>query len=448
MLPRVRAPREGVGFGVVEGFYGRPWSFAARADILRLLGKTGLSTYFYAPKSDPEHRSEWWRPQSPASLSAFESLAAAAKDESVRLIYGVAPERMFGTKNLRVRNERDLEGAGFLALVARLAELLPRGVREFALLFDDTWPTVVPRLASFEKGRSHALIATRLADRLEAPVSVVPAVYFGRAADLSRGALEYLRGLASLGPMLTAWTGARIFSSFVSAADLDAVERSTGLNLWLWNNVIANDWLPLATGEVVGGRGRQRLTYGPIDNVAPELFTRGSGVLLNGSREKITTKVALTTFAALVREGHGYRSQPALTRALDELFGSAAEPVARLFSLVFGHALASPHIRGATKLDDLAALVRRGDESARRELASELAAFVSIDQDIERALRDHPALDELRPTALKAARSARALVAALAKDPNAPRLAGEALRIPWGTALDGAVALAQKGRFV
>ena len=74
--------------------------------------------------------------------------------------------------------------------------------------------------------------------------------------------------------------------------------------------------------------------------------------------------------------------------------------------------------------------------------------LLSIDADIELALEGHPALDELRPTALKAARSARALFAAVKRDPSAPRLASDALRIPWGTALDSAVLLAQKGRFV
>jgi hypothetical protein len=447
-VPPVRAPREGLGFGVVEGFYGKPWSFEARTDIVRLLGEVGLTTYLYAPKSDPEHRARWWAPLSRPSLDAFRELAAVADAANVRFVYGIAPERLFGAKNLRVKKERDLEGEMFRALVARLKSVVSCGVREIALLFDDTWPTVMPLLATFEKGRAHALIATRLAAELGVAVSVVPAVYFGRAADLSRGALEYLRGLASHGPMRAGWTGARIFSSYVSAADIEAVERATGLELWLWNNVIANDWLPLATGEVVGGRGRERLCYGPIDNFAPELFERGHGVLLNGTREVVTARIALATFAELRKSGRSYRANEALERALTRLFGGAREPVARLLGLVFGHTLATPHAANVSTVDDLAALVRRGDKGAERLLSERLEPFLSIDADIERALEGHPALDELRPTALKAARSARALIAAVKRDPNAPRLAGEALRIPWGTALDSAVLLAQKGRFV
>ncbi len=444
----MRAPREGLGFGVAEGFYGRPWSFESRTDIVRLLGELGLSTYLYAPKSDPEHRARWWLPLSNESLTAFRELAAVADAANVRLVYGIAPERLFGAKNLRVKRERDLDGEMFRALSARLASVVSCGVREVAVLFDDTWPTVLPRFASFEKGRAHALIASRLATELGVEVSVVPAVYFGRVADLSRGALEYLRGLASRGPLLAGWTGARIFSSYISASDLEAVERATGLELWLWNNVIANDWLPLATGEVVGGRGRERLCYGPIDNFAPELFERGNGVLLNGTREVVTTRVALATFAELRKNGRRYRADEAFERALTRLFGGAREPVARLLGLVFGHTLASPHAANVSAVDDLAALARRGDKSAERALSEALEPLLSIDADIELALEGHPALDELRPTALKAARSARALFAAVKRDPSAPRLASDALRIPWGTALDSAVLLAQKGRFV
>jgi hypothetical protein len=321
----VRAPREGLGFGVAEGFNGRPWSFESRSVIVRLLGELGLSTYLYAPKSDPEHRARWWLPLSNESLTAFRELAAVADAANVRLVYGIAPERLFGAKNLRVKRERDLAGEMFRALSARLASVVSCGVREVAVLFDDTWPTVLPRFASFEKGRAHALIASRLATELGVEVSVVPAVYFGRVADLSRGALEYLRGLASRGPLLAGWTGARIFSSYISASDLEAVERATGLELWLWNNVIANDWLPLATGEVVGGRGRERLCYGPIDNFAPELFERGNGVLLNGTREVVTTRVALATFAELRKNGRRYRADEAFERALTRLFGGARQ---------------------------------------------------------------------------------------------------------------------------
>ena len=42
--------------GVVEGFYGRPWTEAERRMMLHFLGEHGMNLYVYAPKDDPYHR--------------------------------------------------------------------------------------------------------------------------------------------------------------------------------------------------------------------------------------------------------------------------------------------------------------------------------------------------------------------------------------------------------
>jgi len=45
--------------GVVEGFYGRPWTTDQRKHLFSLLRKFGMNTYLYAPKDDLKHRAEW-----------------------------------------------------------------------------------------------------------------------------------------------------------------------------------------------------------------------------------------------------------------------------------------------------------------------------------------------------------------------------------------------------
>ena len=42
--------------GVVEGFYGTPWTFQDRADIIDFCRRNNLNSYVYAPKDDPYHR--------------------------------------------------------------------------------------------------------------------------------------------------------------------------------------------------------------------------------------------------------------------------------------------------------------------------------------------------------------------------------------------------------
>ncbi|MBF0502616.1 MAG: beta-N-acetylglucosaminidase domain-containing protein, partial [Candidatus Riflebacteria bacterium] len=38
--------------GVIEGFYGAPWSWDIRKEYIKFLKKSGYSFYFYAPKAD------------------------------------------------------------------------------------------------------------------------------------------------------------------------------------------------------------------------------------------------------------------------------------------------------------------------------------------------------------------------------------------------------------
>ena len=45
--------------GIVEGFYGVPWNFNIRADLLQFCGEYKLNSYIYAPKDDEYHRSKW-----------------------------------------------------------------------------------------------------------------------------------------------------------------------------------------------------------------------------------------------------------------------------------------------------------------------------------------------------------------------------------------------------
>lgn len=45
--------------GVIEGFYGRPWTTEQRKDLFRKLKKLGMDFYMYAPKDDYKHRAYW-----------------------------------------------------------------------------------------------------------------------------------------------------------------------------------------------------------------------------------------------------------------------------------------------------------------------------------------------------------------------------------------------------
>lgn len=434
-----------VGYGLVEGFYGPPWSHATRTDVVRRLGELGLSTYFYAPKSDPKHRDRWWEPLAPGERADLERLFEAARTAGVRVIYGIAPERLMLSGNLRVRTARDLDGPGPKALLDRLLDVARVGGRDFAVLFDDTFATLAPWLAGARKGKAHGLVTRFVRDELEVKIGgtrvfLVPAVYHRRAREASAGALAYLEGIASMArDVPIAWTGPRIFSSWISSTDLNAWARATGLEPWVWNNLIANDWLPIASGESLGARGSQRLAFGPVDNVDAAVIGRSRGVLLNGAREPMLSVISAATLAELVRDGHAYDPAAAFDRALARVAGEGARDVVReLHAWVARHPLAAPHRGSGGRLDD--ALRDAEHRAGLRSHAIEIAdALTTLERRLTTALGATPLADELRPTALKLELVGRAVRATLEGDAAAPDLARRARAIRWQTDADAAL---------
>ena len=64
--------------GVIEGFYGPPYTFDQRRDLFRFLAEADLNTYVYAPKLDPYHRDRWREPYPPSSSSTSASWRRSA----------------------------------------------------------------------------------------------------------------------------------------------------------------------------------------------------------------------------------------------------------------------------------------------------------------------------------------------------------------------------------
>ena len=77
--------------GVVEGFYGTPWTQENRIDMLNFCGEHGLNAYIYAPKDDPYHRAKWREPYPQDKLNELAELVKAAKVDGVKFIFAVSP---------------------------------------------------------------------------------------------------------------------------------------------------------------------------------------------------------------------------------------------------------------------------------------------------------------------------------------------------------------------
>ncbi len=113
--------------GVVEGFYGQPWSHVDRLSLLEFFGDYKLNTYIYGPKDDPYHSCPHWRDPYPESEARqISELVRAAESNQVDFVWAVHPGQ-----DIRW-DEEDRE-----LLLKKFEMMYDLGVRSFAVFFDD-----------------------------------------------------------------------------------------------------------------------------------------------------------------------------------------------------------------------------------------------------------------------------------------------------------------------
>ncbi len=77
--------------GIVEGFFGPPWSMAQRARLFAFGAARGMNTYLYAPKNDPYHRQRWRQPYPRVLWEKLLSLIGQAQKHHIDFVYGFHP---------------------------------------------------------------------------------------------------------------------------------------------------------------------------------------------------------------------------------------------------------------------------------------------------------------------------------------------------------------------
>src|SRR5215216_205849 len=81
--------------GIIEGFYGKPWTWEDRAETVDFLAPYGYRFYIYAPKFDPYLRRRW-REQYPENLAQrLRAFSAHCRDAGVRFGVGLTPYELF-----------------------------------------------------------------------------------------------------------------------------------------------------------------------------------------------------------------------------------------------------------------------------------------------------------------------------------------------------------------
>jgi hyaluronoglucosaminidase len=287
--------------GLIEGFYGPPWSHEERLDLIRFCAAHDLNTWVHAPKDDPYHRKLWRDPYPDEALEQLGALVREAGRNGVDFAYAIAPGL-----DLCYSHESEFE-----RLLAKIDQVRSVGVRHFQLLWDDVehalhCPEDEELYGREERptGAAQAPFSNRFAREVEqpGPLVVCPMAYAGT------GDGPYRRCFA---PRLDSgivlyWTGPEVVSLGINREALDlSVHRYAEHEHLLWDNYPVNDWAPelLHLGPL---RGRDaRLADGHL-----------RGIIANAMVQAVPSKLALATVADWARDPHGYDPIASYERAL------------------------------------------------------------------------------------------------------------------------------------
>lgn len=367
--------------GVIEGYYGPPYSHADRLWLLERLGAWGMNRYVYAPKDDPFHRARWRSPYDAGALREFGELVERGGAVGVAVGFAVSP-------GLTIEYG---SAADVRALQDKFRGFRDLGARVFCLALDDV-PTGFlhandaarfPTLAAAHVHLAHA-VAEAVGD--DALLWLVPTDYLGCEAT------DYLAQLgADLAPAIeVGWTGRTVVSPTIPAAEAAARAATLRRRLLVWDNVPVTD-----------GPMRPMLHLGPYLGRDATLPAHVSGVILNPMAQPRASAVALRTAADYLADPAGYDPERSWRAAVEEV-GAGAAPAFTLFAAGHRFSPSAPDDRDR-ELEALFRAVRdafaagQGEVRALEALRMALEPRVNAADTLRAELDDRALVEEIEP---------------------------------------------------
>ncbi len=288
--------------GIIEGFYGKPWSWEEREETMRFLAPHGYRFYMYAPKADTYLRRKW-QEDYPAKVSVqLKDFAAACRAAGVRFGVGLSPYEAYNDFNDAARG----------ALARKLSFFDDVGVNDLAILFDDMRGDT-PDLAK----RQIEMVNWAL-ERTHATRVIVCPTYYSDDPILDRvfGARP-ARYVEDLGAGLPAgveifWTGEEVISRQFSSGHLSRVAAQLQRKPILWDNYPVND------GQRMSQYLHLRAFTGRPASIGNNIRAHG----INPALQPTLFRIPALTLAESYTLGEDYVYSEAFRKAAIEVLGA------------------------------------------------------------------------------------------------------------------------------
>ncbi|XP_065287323.1 protein O-GlcNAcase isoform X2 [Dermacentor albipictus] len=276
----INARNHNLACGVVEGFYGRPWTTEQRKDLFQRMKKLGLNTYMYAPKDDFKHRAYWRELYTVEEAEHLTNLIQAARENSVNFYYALSP-------GLDITYSSSKEVS---CLKRKLEQVAQFGCGAFALLFDDIEPEISETDKEVFQSFAHAQVSVtnEVYQDLNHPKFIFcPTEYCAARAVPNVQNSEYLNtiGLKLMPGIDIMWTGNKVISKTITVQSIQELTEVLRRPPVIWDNLHANDY------------DQKRLFLGPYNGRSTDLVPHLRGVLSNPNCEYEANFVPVHTLA-------------------------------------------------------------------------------------------------------------------------------------------------------
>lgn len=295
--------------GVIEGFYGVPWTHEYRLDLFDFMGRFKLNTYIYAPKSDKKLREEWRSMYTDDELTNLKEMIACASEHNVRFVYAISPGLDI---DLGDGYEKDFEN-----LTEKCASLYDVGVRDFAILLDDI---------STLDAKGHAALVNDFQSEFIKSHEGCTDLIMITPEYCKQICTEYTDEIVDLldPDILVMWTGNGVVSSSITEKHLKPVNQAFGRKMFIWWNYPVNDFSP------------NELFFGPCENLDAKLYGSVSGFVSNPMNQGYASMLPLITIADFLWNPAAYDPEESIEGAIRRLSPDCAEGMYCLMDLLRG----------------------------------------------------------------------------------------------------------------
>lgn len=267
--------------GVIEGFYGTPWTHNNRLDCIRFIASQKMNTYMYAPKDDIYHRDRWRDLYPEHKIMEFKELLDECENNYIEFYYMIAPGKDF---NFTIEKDYNV-------LKEKLMQLIELGINKFGILMDDIEYRINNKSKIKFKTPAHAqaCIVNNIYEFLEEKLEDFSLVMCPTEYDIDYDS-PYLHVLGKklLPNIKVFWTGNETLSHRITKESFDKIQNILNHEIIIWDNVPVNDFED----------DKELIFIAPYENRSTYLCDNNlEGIVLNPMDKWEASKFTLASFS-------------------------------------------------------------------------------------------------------------------------------------------------------